>query len=234
MLHNTSHSHDVRSRLNHEKAWALNGGQCVDDALIAAVNKAYAEGPCHPRPEDWFRALKLVGSPKKVRVVILGQDPYHGPSQANGLAFSVNQGVALPPSLRNIFKELSRDGLGVPPVHGDLSAWAAQGVLLLNDVLSVGQGQAASHSRFGWQAVTRAILEQLTHRPVVFLLWGRHARMRAAELQSLHPEHQILQAPHPSPLSAHRGFLGCGHFSKVNQWLSSRGESEIQWLTGPW
>ena len=227
-------SYDPRNQMDSAPAWWNLVCSGVSEALVKAIKLAYHSGPCWPNPEDWFRALTLVGAPEQVRVVILGQDPYHGPQQANGLAFSVARGLAIPPSLRNIYKELSRDGLGVPPVHGDLSSWAEQGVLLLNHSLSVAQGNPASHAKFGWDAVTQSILTGLNIRPVVFLLWGKHAQSQASFLQALHPDHVILQAPHPSPLSAHRGFIGCGHFSRVNRWLSERGEAEVQWLNGPW
>lgn len=227
-------SYDPRNQMDSASAWRDLVCSGVSKALVKSMKLAYESGPCWPKPEDWFRALTLVGAPEKVRVVILGQDPYHGPQQANGLAFSVAPGLAIPPSLRNIYKELSRDGLGVPPVHGDLSSWAEQGVLLLNHCLSVAQGTPASHAKFGWDAVTQSILTGLNSRPVVFLLWGKHAQSQAPFLQALHPGHVILQAPHPSPLSAHRGFIGCGHFSQVNRWLSERGEAEVQWLNGPW
>ena len=197
--------------------------------LTASVGAAYGARTCHPDPSKVFRALSAVGTPDRVRVVILGQDPYHGEGQADGLAFSVQQGQPLPPSLRNIFKEIVQTCGGIPPVHGDLSQWAEQGVLLLNDVLTVEQGMPRSHRDLGWQDVCTGILAQLNKRPVAFLLWGNHARQRAASVQALHKEHLVLEAPHPSPLSAHRGFLGCGHFQKVNAWLESRGEDPISW-----
>jgi len=210
----------------------LRGG--ISPALCEGVGNSYVAGPCCPRPESWFAALKAVGGPEDVRVCILGQDPYHGPGQAHGLAFSVPRGAAIPPSLRNMYKEAVRDCGGTPPVHGDLGGWASQGVLLLNDVLSVEEGKAGSHGHLGWQEVTRAILGALHRRPVAFLRWGRHARGHRATLASLRPDHLILEAPHPSPLSAHRGFLGCGHFGEVNRWLRERGEDPIAWLEDMW
>lgn len=206
----------------------------MSDALCAALQDAYRTAPCHPAPSLWFDAFRAVGTPDDVRVCILGQDPYHGPGQANGLAFSVSKGMPIPPSLRNIYKEIARDCGGTPPAHGDLTAWARQGVLLLNDVLSVEEGKAGSHGRLGWQEVTRSALSALDRRPVVFLLWGRHARSHRDRLAALHPEHLILEAAHPSPLSAHRGFLGCGHFGQVNRWLEDRGESPVTWFDGLW
>ena len=206
----------------------------MSDALCGALKQAYTKGSCHPVPSLWFDAFRAVGTPDDVRVCILGQDPYHGPGQANGLAFSVAKGLPIPPSLRNIYKEIVRDCGGTPPAHGDLNPWARQGVLLLNDVLSVEEGNAGSHSRFGWQEVTQSALAALDRRPVAFLLWGRHACSHRNRLAALHPEHLILEAVHPSPLSAHRGFMGCGHFGQVNRWLVEQGESPITWFDGLW
>ena len=227
-------STDPRIQISACPGWGELVRLGTTEVLVQSLGKAYESGHCHPSPADWFRALELVGPPDRVRVVILGQDPYHGAGQANGLAFSVNRGRVVPPSLRNIYKELSRDASGIPPIHGDLSPWAEQGVLLLNHTLSVGRGAPASHAKFGWDSVTQSILQGLDCRPVAFLLWGRHARAQAPFLKTLHRDHLVLEAPHPSPLSAHRGFIGCGHFSQVNRWLANRGESEIQWLEGPW
>lgn len=202
--------------------------------LSDRVQSAYEAGDCHPRPDAWFAALEATGPPEQVRVCILGQDPYHGPGQAHGLAFSVPRGVSIPPSLRNIYKELARDCGGTPPAHGDLGCWADQGVLLLNSVLSVAEGQAGSHGNLGWQTVTDAILDALDQRPVAFLLWGRHAHAHKDRLAALRDDHLILEAPHPSPLSAHRGFMGCGHFGQVNRWLKGRGEEPIEWFGSLW
>ncbi len=165
----------------------------------------------------------------RVKVVILGQDPYHGPGQAHGLCFSVAAGVAVPPSLLNIFKEISRD-LDLPrPAHGCLTSWAEQGVLLLNNSLSVERGIAGSHKDKGWEALTDACIEALNRERenLVFLLWGSHAQAKARLIDA--KRHLILKAPHPSPLSAHRGFLGCGHFSKANRYLEESGRSPIDW-----
>ena len=193
------------------------------------ISEAYRLGTAHPEPKRWFRALEEVGPPKNVRVVILGQDPYHGHGQADGLAFSVPMGHPLPPSLRNIFKEISASCGGVPPGSGDLVSWASQGVLLLNDVLSVAHGTPRSHRSLGWQSVTSSILTACAERPAAFLLWGKHAQQHAEVIRALPQEHLILEAPHPSPLSAHRGFLGCGHFKEVNRWLESRNEPPMSW-----
>jgi uracil-DNA glycosylase len=168
-----------------------------------------------------------------VRVVILGQDPYHGPGQAHGLAFSVRPGVRVPPSLVNIYKELHAD-LGIPPArHGFLEHWARQGVLLLNTCLTVEQGLAASHKGRGWEGFTDAVIAQVTgrDRPCAFLLWGSHAQKKAAFVDS--SRHLVLKAPHPSPLSAHAGFLGCRHFSRTNQWLAAQGQPPIDWALPP-
>ncbi len=165
-----------------------------------------------------------------VRVVILGQDPYHGPGQAHGLCFSVPDGCAIPPSLVNIYKELNRDlGLAIPE-SGNLQHWAEQGVLLLNAVLTVERGQAAAHQGKGWERFTDRIISELNeHRKgLVFLLWGSYAKKKGAVIDG--NRHLVLTAPHPSPLSAHRGFIGCKHFSTVNAWLESRGEDPIRWL----
>lgn len=167
-----------------------------------------------------------------VRVVILGQDPYHGPGQAHGLSFSVPPGIPPPPSLLNIFKEIHRD-LGLPmPGHGCLQAWAEQGVLLLNAVLSVEQRQAASHQGRGWERFTDRAIECLNagREGLVFLLWGSYAQKKGNLIDR--QRHLVLTAPHPSPLSAHRGFIGCGHFSRVNEYLQDRGEAPIDWRLG--
>ena len=178
-----------------------------------------------------LRALELTPL-DTVRVVILGQDPYHGPGQAHGLAFSVPEGIKPPPSLVNIYKELEAD-LGLPrPAHGDLQAWARQGVLLLNNALTVEQGQAGSHQKLGWEAITDAAAAAVAERgePSVFLLWGSHARNKAARLPGLtNGRHLVLTAPHPSPLSAHSGFFGCRHFSQANAFLELHGRGAIDW-----
>jgi uracil-DNA glycosylase len=166
---------------------------------------------------------------ERVRVVILGQDPYHGPDQAHGLCFSVRRGVRPPPSLQNIFKELN-EALGVPmPNHGDLSSWAEQGVLLLNTVLTVRAHQANSHRGQGWEQFTDRVIEVLNERKegLVFVLWGSAAGRKASMIDS--KRHRILRSPHPSPLSAYRGFFGCGHFQTINQHLRDRGERPVDW-----
>lgn len=184
-------------------------------------------------PGRWiFNALDSTPL-SKVRVVILGQDPYHGPGQAHGLCFSVRPGVAVPPSLVNIFKELEQD-LGIArPDHGCLQPWAEQGVLLLNAVLTVEQGQAGAHQGLGWERFTDAVIEQVDRhcQGVVFLLWGAQARRKGAGIDT--SRHCVLTAPHPSPLSAHRGFFGCRHFSRTNEWLESGGLGTVDWRLPP-
>lgn len=185
-----------------------------------------------PAASNWFRALDLTPL-DQVRVVILGQDPYHGEGQAHGLCFSVQPGVRTPPSLQNIYKEMEVD-LGIPRArHGFLEHWAEQGVLLLNAVLTVEMARAASHQGRGWERFTDAVIRLVNARPepVVFLLWGSHAQKKAAFVDSIDKggRHLVLKAPHPSPLSAHTGFLGCRHFSQANAFLESRGRKPIDW-----
>jgi uracil-DNA glycosylase len=185
-----------------------------------------------PKGGEWFGALDLTPL-DQVRVVILGQDPYHGLEQAHGLCFSVRPGVQPPPSLVNIYKELETD-LGIRPArHGFLEHWARQGVLLLNSVLTVEMGRAASHRERGWERFTDSVVRLVAARPdpVVFMLWGSYAQKKAAFVQSVEQggHHLVLRAPHPSPLSAHAGFFGCRHFSKANDFLVSRGLAPIDW-----
>lgn len=182
-----------------------------------------------PPQEDVFNAFKATEF-HQVKVVILGQDPYHGPGQAHGLCFSVKPGIKTPPSLLNMYKELQQSipGFAIPN-HGYLQKWAEQGVLLLNTVLTVEQGKAHSHSRIGWEAFTDKVIEQLNAHGegIIFMLWGSHAQKKGARIDSA--RHAVLKTTHPSPLSAHRGFLGCGHFATCNQLLSQRGKSPIDW-----
>lgn len=181
-----------------------------------------------PKGGEWFRAMDLTPL-DKVRVVILGQDPYHGPGQAHGLCFSVKPGVRPPPSLVNIYRELQSD-LGIErPRHGFLEHWANQGVLLLNSVLTVEMAKAASHQGKGWERFTDAVIRLVNAKddPVVFLLWGAYAQKKAAFVDT--SKHLVLKAAHPSPLSAHNGFLGCRHFSKCNAFLESKGLAPIDW-----
>ncbi|WP_018897055.1 uracil-DNA glycosylase [Rhizobium sp. 2MFCol3.1] len=181
-----------------------------------------------PKGSEYFRALDLTPL-KDVKVVILGQDPYHGAGQAHGLCFSVQPGIRIPPSLVNIYKELQAD-LGIMPArHGFLEHWARQGVLLLNSVLTVEEAQAASHQGKGWETFTDAVIRKVNDEcdAVVFILWGAYAQRKAAFVDT--SRHLVLKSPHPSPLSAHNGFFGCHHFSKANAFLEERGRSPIDW-----
>ncbi|MFT6899135.1 MAG: uracil-DNA glycosylase [Paraglaciecola sp.] len=183
----------------------------------------------YPGDADVFNAFRYTDF-SQVKVVILGQDPYHGPGQAQGLSFSVPQGVKPPPSLANIYKELVRDIDGfVIPRNGDLHHWARQGVLLLNTVLTVEEGQAHSHANIGWQHFTDTIISELSEKGegIVFLLWGKHAQSKSVLVDP--QRHHLLLAPHPSPLSAYRGFFGCGHFSVTNGLLREQGQTPIDW-----
>ncbi|MCS2610181.1 uracil-DNA glycosylase [Halomonas dongshanensis] len=182
----------------------------------------------YPHSSNWFRAFELTPL-SDVKVVILGQDPYHGPHQAHGLSFSVQPGIPVPPSLGNIYKELASD-LGVRPVgHGHLEAWARQGVLLLNTALTVERGNAGSHRGKGWEPFTdRAVEIVSAHaKPCVFILWGSHARQKKALIDR--QRHCIIESPHPSPLSAHRGFFGTRPFSQANAFLQAQGRAPIEW-----
>ena len=197
-------------------------------ALTHFVREEYQRKRVYPQPKNIFRALDLCPF-EQVKVVILGQDPYHGPGQANGLCFSVNEGVALPPSLQNIYKEMAED-LEIPlPTKGDLSHWAEQGVLLLNATLTVLAHQAGSHQGKGWEdftdAVIKAISDQAEH--VVFILWGRYAQNKGKVIDR--EKHLVIESPHPSPLSAHRGFFGSKPFSQANAYLEWNDRKPIAW-----
>ncbi|HIZ56028.1 MAG TPA: uracil-DNA glycosylase [Firmicutes bacterium] len=188
----------------------------------------YKNFTVYPDMNDIFNALKQTAY-QDVKVVILGQDPYHGPGQAHGLCFSVQKGVPAPPSLVNIFKEIQQD-IGAPiPAHGELTEWTRQGVLMLNTVLTVRAGQANSHRGLGWETFTDRIISLLNERqqPIVFLLWGANARSKTALITN--KAHKILTCAHPSPFSADHGFFGCRHFSKANQFLMENGLSPIDW-----
>lgn len=196
--------------------------------LRSVLADEYRTRVIYPNMYDIFNALKYT-SYSDVKAVILGQDPYHGAGQAHGLCFSVKKGVEPPPSLKNIFKEINEE-LGImPPDHGELTAWAKQGVLLLNTVLTVRAGQANSHKGIGWESFTDRIIELLNERskPMVFLLWGANARRKSGLITN--PAHLILSCAHPSPLSAYNGFFGCGHFKACNDFLISNGETPIDW-----
>lgn len=203
--------------------------------LVAAVDARVAAGAV-VYPAAVFRAFELTPL-AATRVVILGQDPYHGPGQAEGLAFSVPAGQRVPPSLRNIFRELQRD-LGLPPpTSGSLAPWAARGVLLLNTTLTVEDGQPAAHARLGWQTLTDRVVQALAERPqpMVFMLWGAHAQARAAWMAPGAGRHLVLQCNHPSPLSANRPpapFIGCGHFGQASRFLQAAGAGDLDWFLG--
>lgn len=197
---------------------------------LARARRAYAQQTVYPPEEKLFAALDAV-QPSQVRVVILGQDPYHEPGQANGLAFSVCDGVKYPPSLRNIFTELGSDLKLLQPTSGDLTPWAKQGVLLLNTVLTVQQGMANSHKDFGWQAFTDEIIRSLRSlpQPIAFVLWGTQAQSKAPLAADSDFPRLILQSPHPSPLSSYRGFFGSKPFSRINNYFERLGQPPIDW-----
>ena len=192
------------------------------------LKREYFSQRIYPDMHDIFNALKYT-SYSDVKAVIIGQDPYHGRGQAHGLCFSVQKGVAVPPSLQNIYKEIQSD-LGIPPAsHGYLKKWADNGVLLMNTVLTVREGQANSHKGKGWEIFTDRVIELLNQRekPIVFLLWGGNAKQKLRLITD--PKHCILQAAHPSPLSASNGFFGCRHFSRANEFLAANGMEPIDW-----
>lgn len=198
--------------------------------LAAFVKKEYKDGTVYPAPKNIFRAFDLCPF-DTVKVVILGQDPYHGERQANGLAFAVDEREVVPPSLKNIFKEIESD-MGKTLVHtdGDLSRWAKQGVLLLNATLTVRAHAAGSHQEHGWEAFTDAAIRALSdeREHLVFMLWGNYAKAKGAHIDR--SKHLVLEAPHPSPFSAASGFFGCKHFSRANEYLISHGQTPIDWL----
>ena len=221
------------ARIQLEPSWKAHVGDYLRrpemQALAEFLRSEKARGKrIYPRGRDIFAALEATPF-EQVKVVILGQDPYHGPGQAHGLCFSVPPGVDVPPSLQNIFKEIERD-LGIArPAHGCLSTWAKQGVLLLNAVLTVEDGKAGAHQGKGWEGFTDHIVERLNAERdgLVFLLWGSYAQAKGKIIDPR--KHCVLRAPHPSPLSAHRGFIGCGHFGAANRWLLGRGQAAIDW-----
>ena len=182
----------------------------------------------YPPKDSWFKALEY-SSFTNTKVIILGQDPYHGEGQAEGLSFSVPEGVKTPPSLKNIYKELETDVSTITPLHGHLAPWAKQGVLLLNSVLTVEKGTPASHANQGWEVFTDYLIGLLSDKKqnLVFLLWGAYAGKKSGLIDDT--KHLILKAPHPSPFSAHKGFFGCKHFSKTNDYLASTDQQKIDW-----
>ena len=197
-------------------------------AIRLFLREQYKNKEIYPHPSNIFNAFNSTPV-SEVKVVIMGQDPYHGPGQAHGLGFSVQKGIRVPPSLRNIYKELSQD-LGVRiPSHGNLSSWAKKGVLLLNSVLTVERGKANSHKDIGWEKFTEHAIKKLSKKrsKIVFILWGAYAQKKEKLIDS--KKHLILKAVHPSPLSAYNGFFGCKHFSQVNNYLKNNGKQEIRW-----
>ena len=198
------------------------------ESLVSFVKQEYASNTIFPPAGQIFNAFNTCPF-NNVKVVILGQDPYHGPGQAHGLCFSVNDGIQFPPSLQNIFKEITSD-LGIPaPKTGNLTRWAEQGVLLLNATLTVRASQAGSHQGKGWEEFTDAVIKTISEKAenVVFILWGSYAIKKKSLINP--SKHCILTAPHPSPLSSYRGFFGCKHFSQTNTYLTSKGKTPIEW-----
>ncbi|WP_286830346.1 MULTISPECIES: uracil-DNA glycosylase [Kordiimonas] len=221
----------------HEASWQKALGTEFDKdymrALAAFLQSEKAAGKTiYPAEENIFHALEVTPI-DAVKVVIIGQDPYHGPGQAHGLSFSVQPGVDVPPSLRNMYKELEED-LGVThPGHGFLEGWARQGVLMLNAVLTVEAANAGAHQNKGWEKFTDRVIQVLNeaHDGIVFILWGGYAQKKGAGIDK--DRHLVLEGPHPSPLSAYRGFFGCGHFSKANDYLTAQGKAPINWQLAP-
>jgi uracil-DNA glycosylase len=225
----------LRTEARIGEGWDEHLGHELDEPyfrkLKAFLLEERARHPVFPKGGDIFKAFRTTPF-DAVRVVLLGQDPYHGPGQAHGLCFSVPEGVDHPPSLRNILTELGND-LGIPyPRSGDLTPWAAQGVLLLNATLTVRAHQAGSHQGKGWETFTDRAIQRISdaREGVVFLLWGAFAQRKAELVDTT--RHYVLKAPHPSPLSAHRGFFGCGHFGQVNELLAAMGGTPIDWRLG--
>lgn len=222
-----------KSSIRLEASWLAQLGGEFEQPYMQQLRQFLVEQKragkvIYPPGDQYFNAFYYAPF-DQVKVVILGQDPYHGPGQAHGLCFSVPAGVAVPPSLVNIYKELNRD-LGMPiPRHGNLEKWARQGVLLLNAVLTVEAGRAAAHQGQGWEQFTDRVIALLNDKcaGIVFLLWGSYAQRKGALIDRR--KHLVLQAPHPSPLSAHRGFIGCGHFSAANHYLQQQGKTPIDW-----
>lgn len=221
---------DVKIESGWKQALASEFASPYFATLTQRVKTAYnaAPGMIYPPGKLIFEAFNQTPF-DTVRVVILGQDPYHGPGQAHGLCFSVNEGVKHPPSLVNIFQEIKAETGKEVPASGNLTRWAQQGVLLLNSILTVEQSQPLSHQGWGWETFTDAAISALVRKKtgVIFLLWGAPAQKKAHYIDI--SKHIVLKAPHPSPLSAHRGFFGCGHFNQVNEILTARGEKAIEW-----
>jgi len=223
----------TQSRINLDPSWAKVLEDEFDKAYMGVlreflVGQKKSGKVIFPGGDEYFNALNRTPF-DKVKVVILGQDPYHGPGQAHGLCFSVKPGIAIPPSLQNIFKEIDEDlGAGIP-AHGCLTHWSDQGVLLLNSVLTVERGRAGSHQGQGWERFTDSVVLHLNEKKdgLVFLLWGSYAHKKGQIIDTC--KHLVLKSPHPSPLSAHRGFFGNRHFSRANAYLEERGQAAIDW-----
>jgi uracil-DNA glycosylase len=221
-------SPSVKIESSWKSALANEFDKSYFESLTSFIKEEYKTSKIYPPPKDIFRAFDLCPF-NKVKVVILGQDPYHGRGQANGLCFAVHNGVAMPPSLQNIFKEIKVD-LGVEPkADGDLSRWADQGVLLLNATLTVRADSAGSHQGKGWEEFTDAAIKKLSDEMehLVFILWGNYAKKKGAVIDR--SKHLVLESAHPSPFSAYSGFFGCRHFSKANKYLKEHGINEIDW-----
>ncbi len=219
---------DVKIEESWKKALADEFNKPYFEQLTAFVKSEYATTTVYPEGKNIFNAFNLCPLPN-VKVVIIGQDPYHEPRQAHGLCFSVQDGVEFPPSLQNIFKEIESD-LGTPvPQSGNLERWARQGVFLLNSILTVRAHQAASHANKGWETFTDEVIKQISDKTenVVFMLWGNYAKVKGKVIDT--KKHLILNTVHPSPLSVYRGFFGCKHFSRANQYLSEHGKTPINW-----
>ena len=224
---------ELASHLRPDRGWLEQLGQEFQQPYMQALadflaTEEAAGKTLFPARRHIFNALNSTPL-ERVSVVILGQDPYHGPGQAHGLSFSVKPYVPKPPSLLNIFKEIQNDLSIQPPDHGCLQTWAEQGVLLLNTVLTVTQGNAGAHQGQGWESFTDQVIDLVNRERdgVVFILWGSHARKKGKNIDRR--KHLVLESPHPSPLSAYRGFFGCKHFSKANDWLQQQGKQAIDW-----
>ncbi|MFA5831459.1 MAG: uracil-DNA glycosylase [Candidatus Paceibacterota bacterium] len=223
----------MKANVKIEPSWKKALSSEFDKSYFAEladfVRNEYQGETVYPPPKFVFRAFELCPF-DKVKVVILGQDPYHGPKQANGLCFSVNPKISIPPSLQNIYKEIQNDLAVQPPSTGDLASWAEQGILLLNATLTVRANAPGSHQHRGWEEFTDAVIKTLSDKKehLVFLLWGKYAQEKGAHIDK--EKHLVLTAAHPSPFSAYNGFFGCRHFSKTNEYLAMHGEKPIEWV----